>query len=283
MKGKIIKSIMTVLFVCCISVPMSGCAFVNPDVRDNFEGWFEDFLGGVFGDADDNDEDNENEGNQNGNGNGENGNVNEENGNVNEEKPATPPPADTIEVSGEMINDMVNKIVIRPSKTMVGVGETFTVEVEPLEGTLSDTPVFSITEEYAEFAQVDENGNVTALKVGEAIVSVAVGENKYNVETTIVAEPQDSDTYALNCVYIYEDFTVVVIPHEVKMHIGDVFTVTADDTTMENVTLTAEEIAARGYVSITGTTITAVKKGYTEVLVRWGGIYPYIVKITIIE
>ena len=299
---KITKIVASVLCLTCMSVALTGC-----EAKEEADKWFDKVFGWLTPDetpddstsTDDKDEENkdntntgtneENKGNENsgGNSSGAEDNENEGSGNTGtddkeEEKPVTPP-ADTIEVSGEMIKDMVNKIVVRPSKATVGVGETFVIEVESLEYELSDTPVFSIADEYATYASVDKNGNVTALKVGEAIVSVAVGENKYNVETTIVTEAQGSDTYALNCVYIYEDFTVVVIPHEVKMHVGDVFTVTAEDSTMENVTLTAEEIAAAGYVSITGTTITAVKEGYTEVVLDWDGIYVYMVKITIIE
>ena len=273
MKGKIIKSIMTVLLVCCISVPMSGCAFVNPDVRDNFEGWFDDFLGGVFGDAGDNDEDNENEGNQNGNG-----------GNSSETE------TEMFIGNGVILYDCVNDIMIRPEKTTVTVGESFTVNVFDYDGDAIDYDLsFAVYKNpgSVDVISVDKSGNVTALSTGEGVLGIQVGDiQSYYVKVSVVAETTSNETYVLSAKYQFKDCTITVSHHEVVMKKGESFTVQATTTETQTPIVTVEGVGLTAYdcISIDGLTVKAEKTGTVALIVRVGeGNPPFYISVTIIE
>ena len=274
MKSKIIKGLMAVLLVCCISVPMSGCALVNPDVRDNFKDWTDDFLGGIFGDVDDDDDNensgNENEGNQNGNENSGNSSGTVEN--------------TKFEGSGEMYVDHVNHISIRPTKTTVGVGETFSINVEKETGcTITENATFTVVSTGEQnVLSVDENGNVTALKVGEGAVQVKIGAVSYLVNLTVIEEATENTTYVLSCTHKYADRTIVINPYEVKMRVGDTFTLDVSTTSTDEPAIEVAEVNGGKWTSIENLTVTAVKAGTTQIWIEWGEDYPFLITVTII-
>lgn len=276
MKGKIIKGIMAVLLLCSISVPLSGCAFVNPDVRENFEEWADDFLGGVFGNDDDGDKDDStNSGNE------DSGNGNENTGTENEGGSSTE--NTKFEGSGEMYVDDVNHISIRPTKTTVSVGDTFSINVEKQTGcTITGDATFTVLS--TGVLSVDESGNVTALKVGDGVVQVTIGEVKYLVNITVVSEATDNTTYVLSCTYKYADKTITVNPLEVKMRVGDTFTMQATTTTTATPTLSLRAIEGNSKVEINGLTLKAMKTGTVEVILDFAeDDLPFKITVIIIE
>ena len=279
MKGKIIKAIMAVLLVCSISVPLSGCAFVNPDVRENFEDWADDFLGGIFGDADDGDKDDStNSGNE------DSGNGNENTGTENEGGSSTE--NTKFEGSGEMYVDDVNHISIRPTKTTVSVGETFSINVEKLTGcTITENATFTVLSTGVQGGlSIDVSGNITALKVGEGAVQVTIGEVNYLVNITVVSEATENTTYVLSCTYKYADKTITVNPLEVKMRVGDTFTMQATTTTTATPTRSLRAIEGNSKVEINGLTLKAMKTGTVEVILDFAeDDLPFKITVIIIE
>ena len=81
--------------------------------------------------------------------------------------------------------------------TQINVGETVALEVGHAEGTLLKGLVWSSSDE--EVVSVDENGNVTGLKAGKAVVSVSNAAGVYAECTVTVAadEPADDISVAL--------------------------------------------------------------------------------------
>ena len=300
MKGKIIKGIMAVLLVCSISVPLSGCAFVNPDVRENFENWADDFLGGVFGN-DDKDDKNEPSTDDSGNEVGENGNENTgteneggENGNENtgtENEGGSSTVTPTFESSGEMFIDNVNLITVKPTETTVTVGETFSIVVEKdTRCPITDEPTFGVEVDSESILSVDETGNVTAVGAGQAYVSVNVGSLFYNVNIIVVEEETPDDTYVISATYLFADRRFTVSHQEVKLHKNESFTIEVTTTTTATPTnLQLREITDDSYgkkfLTIDGMTATASEIGSTHILVEWeeDTDYPLLIDVTIIE
>lgn len=291
MNGKIIKSIMAVLLVCSISVPLSGCALVNPDVRENFENWTDDFLGGIFGDADDGDEDDKkdpstDDSTNSGNEGGENGN---ENTGTENEGSTTQKPVNTVKISGERIEDHVNCVYVYPSKTTVLLNATFVIEAGiitselGLEDPVPEDPTFTVAEEYTSIVSVDSVGNAYAKGIGIGYITVAFGELVYEVEVTVTDDAQATDTYIIACTHIYEDHNVVIVPHEIKMRVGDSFTFFVEDSRYDSVEVTVEYLSNMSTImKIDGMTMTATAPGQSMFILSWEESHPYAYAPTVI-
>lgn len=75
--------------------------------------------------------------------------------------------------------------------TQINVGETVALEVGHAEGTLLKGLVWSSSDE--EVVSVDENGNVTGLKAGKAVISVSNAAGVYAECTVTVASDEPAD------------------------------------------------------------------------------------------
>lgn len=267
MKGKFFKGIIAALLLCCISVPLSGCAFVGVDFRENVEGWWDDFWGNEDPDEDDSTN---------------SGNEDESTGGSSTENT-------TFESSGDIYFDHKNGITVKPMKTTVTVGETFSIVVtKEATCTIEDEAIFAIPAgNHSEYLSVDESGAVTALKAGSALVGVTIGTMFYAVEVTVVLEETPDDTYVLSAVHRYENQTITISHHEVVMKTGESFTVEATDSnSTETPTVTVEGVAVDSslYVSIDGATVKATAKGTAGLIVRVGEDNPpFQITVTIIE
>lgn len=286
---KITKIVASVLCLTCMSVALTGC-----EAKEKADNWFEKVFGWLTPDdkdetpddsTDDKDEENKdstNTGTNSGNENtGNEDNKNEENsgGNSSGEVENT-----KFEGSGEMYVDHVNKISIRPTKTTVGVGETFLINVEKDSGcTITENATFTVLSTGTQgVLSVDENGNVTALKVGEGAVQVTLGTVNYLVNITVIEETTDNTTYILSCTHKYADRTIVIKPYEVKMRVGDTFTLDVSTTSTDEPVIEMAEVNGGKWTTIDNLTVTAVKTGETQIWIEWGEDYPFLIYVTII-
>ena len=106
----------------------------------------------------------------------------------------------------EVVPFIIQKVAdsVTLTDTQINVGETAALEVGHEEGTLLKGLVWSSSDE--EVVSVDENGNVTGLKAGSAVVSVSNAAGLYAECTVTVAAEEPAD-----------DISVAVLKYAIEL------------------------------------------------------------------